>query len=67
MTLTFLGFYDQKGIWFSHFFTFFFSEIMFSYTEVSGSREPVRVETLLLQYGHKKRKDVSSPTMQVGF
>lgn len=57
----------KKVFGFLTFLHFFFSEIMFSYTEVSGSREPVRVETLLLQYGHKKRKDVSSPTMQVGF
>lgn len=33
--------------------------------QVNGCRDPVRVETLLLQIGHKKRKDVSSPIMQV--
>lgn len=32
---------------------------------VSECKEPVKVETLLLQIGHKKRKDVSSPIMQV--
>ena len=34
----------------------------FKATEYRGS---VKVETLLLQIGHKKRKDVSSPIMQV--
>lgn len=29
-------------------------------------QEPVKVETLLLKICHKKRKDVSSPIMQVG-
>ncbi|XP_057370743.1 polycomb protein SUZ12-like [Daphnia carinata] len=33
--------------------------------QVNGCREPVKVETLLLQIGHKKRKDVSSPIMQI--
>jgi len=29
------------------------------------SQDPVKVETLLLKICHKKRKDVSSPVMQV--
>jgi hypothetical protein len=32
---------------------------------VDAHQEPVKVETLLLKICHKKRKDVSSPIMQV--
>jgi polycomb protein SUZ12 len=32
---------------------------------VDTHQEPVKVETLLLKICHKKRKDVSSPIMQV--
>ena len=32
---------------------------------VTECEEPARVETLLVKIGHKKRKDVSSPIMQV--
>lgn len=32
---------------------------------VEVSQDPVKVETLLLKICHKKRKDVSSPVMQV--
>lgn len=34
---------------------------------VEISQDPVKVETLLLKICHKKRKDVSSPIMQVSF
>jgi len=32
---------------------------------VDTQQDPVKVETLLLKICHKKRKDVSSPIMQV--
>ncbi|XP_012527671.1 polycomb protein suz12-B isoform X3 [Monomorium pharaonis] len=50
MTLTFLGFYDKRGC----------DNIV-----AQVSQDPVKVETLLLKICHKKRKDVSSPIMQV--
>ncbi|KAI4493143.1 hypothetical protein M0802_009560 [Mischocyttarus mexicanus] len=33
--------------------------------KIEASQDPVKVETLLLKICHKKRKDVSSPIMQV--
>ncbi|KAG8042302.1 hypothetical protein G9C98_004936 [Cotesia typhae] len=35
--------------------------------KIEGPQDPVKVETLLLKICHKKRKDVTSPTMQVSF
>ena len=38
---------------------------LFHQLAVNDCEEPSRVETLLVKIGHKKRKDVSSPIMQV--
>ncbi|CAD6239449.1 GSCOCG00008693001-RA-CDS [Cotesia congregata] len=35
--------------------------------KIEGPQDAVKVETLLLKICHKKRKDVTSPTMQVSF
>jgi len=69
MTLTFLGFYDKKGksrlcnLFFLYVSEKLWFKIVMFVAEIS--QDPVKVETLLLKICHKKRKDVSSPVMQV--
>lgn len=61
VTLTFLGFHDKKG---NDFYGGFNSTKKIMIFGLPDLPETVKVETLLLQIGHKKRKDVSSPIMQ---
>jgi polycomb protein SUZ12 len=74
MTITFLGVYDKKGLQYSKLIIYkikliLHSRILLSSCEfsiaVSGELEPVKLETILHKICHKKRKDVTSPSLQV--
>lgn len=52
---------------FTKYYILYFPYLLYNgyFITVEASQDPVKVETLLLKICHKKRKDVSSPIMQV--
>lgn len=52
---------------FTRYYILYFPYLLYNgyFITVEASQDPVKVETLLLKICHKKRKDVSSPIMQV--